>query len=205
MIQHLPASSGASCLTLDALHAQTETVKLLSAHHQDFVIGLKPNQPTLYGAAEDLHHHATALSVATETEQRHGRTVQRFAWVYAIPASLQSKWQGVATLIWVERQGSRNQQPFQHQHCYLSSCTLDATEFLRRIRQHWHIENRLHWVKDVTFNEDNPLRRGGHAPVTWAIFHSFCITLARRLHFRTVPDCLRDFANQVEQVFHLLV
>lgn len=205
LIQQLPTSSGASCLTLDALHAQTETVNLLQQHHQDFVIGLKPNQPTLYRTAEDLHRYATALSVATETEQCHGRAVQRRAWVYSAPEALKPKWHGLATLVWVERRGTRNQQPFEHLHCYLSNCTLDATEFLRRIRQHWHIENGLHWVKDVTFNEDNPLRRGGHAPVTWAIFHSFCITLARRLHFRTVPDCLRDFANQVAQVFQLLV
>lgn len=205
LVQQLPESTGASCLTLDALHTQTETVKTLHECNQQYVIGLKPNQPSLYRTAEDLHQHATALSVATETDSSHGRSVQRLVWVYAAPQHLKAKWQGVTTLIWVERQGTRNQQSFRHQHCYLSNAQFTAAEFLTRIRGHWQIENRLHWVKDVTFKEDNPLRRGGHAPVTWAIFHSFCITLARRLHFRTVPDCCRDFANQVVKVFHLLV
>ena len=56
-------------------------------------------------------------------------------------------------------------------------------------------------VKDVTLQEDYPPRRGGYAPISWAIFNSFVITLARRLGCRTVPDCIRDLANQVHQVF----
>lgn len=61
---------------------------------------------------------------------------------------------------------------------------LDAA-FFRPHHTHWRIENKLHWVKDVLFNEDDPARRGGHAPVNWAIFNSFAITLARRGGYRT--------------------
>jgi len=205
LLQQLPSATLASCLTLDALHAQTETVQLLHQHQQEYLIGLKANQPKLYRAAQTLREQSTPLSVATEQEQTHSRQVQRRAWVYAAPDAWQQKWRGLRSLVWVERQGWRTQQPFYQMHCYLSSCGLSASEFLQHIRKHWHIENGLHWVKDVTFQEDNPPRQGGHAPVTWAIFHSFCITLARRLGFRTVPDCQRDLANQVPQVFHLLV
>lgn len=204
LLRQLPPTL-ASCLTLDALHAQTETVTLLHQQQQAYVIGLKENQPKLYRTAQTLREQTSPLSVATQAEVAHGRRVQRSAWVYAAPATVQPKWSGLTRFIWVERQGWRGQQFFQQTHCYLSSACLSATEFLQRIRHHWHIENGLHWVKDVTFKEDNPLRRGGQAPVTWAIFHSFCITLARRLGFRTVPDCQRDLANQLDEVFHLLV
>jgi predicted transposase YbfD/YdcC len=43
---------------------------------------------------------------------------------------------------------------------------------MRLIRGHWAIAHRLHWVKDVTFDEDYPSRAGGHAPVNWAILES---------------------------------
>lgn len=204
LVQRLP-SRLASCVTLDALHAQTETVKTMTDLQLQYVIGLKANQPTLYQTAQALHATTPPLSVATDSEQCHQRSTQRRVWVYEAPTALTHKWHGLKCLIWVERSGWRGTQPYHQTHCYLSNAHFDAQTFLRLIRGHWQIENRLHWVKDVTFKEDDPPRRGAHAPVTWAIFHSFCITLARRLGFRTVPDCQRDLANQVEQVFYLLV
>lgn len=204
LVKRLPATL-AQTVTLDALHTQTETVKTLAELKIQYVIGLKANQPTLYQTAQALRLHAQALSTTTETEHRHGRSVQRTVWVYAAPSQLLQKWHSLATLVWIERRGTRNTQPFHETHCYLSSASFDAQTFLQLIRGHWQIENCLHWVKDVTFDEDDLPRRGGHAPVSWAIFHSFCITLARRLGFRTVPDCQRDLANEINQVFHLLV
>ncbi|MCY7278366.1 MAG: hypothetical protein LH702_32680 [Phormidesmis sp. CAN_BIN44] len=56
-------------------------------------------------------------------------------------------------------------------------------------------------VKDVTLPEDDPPRRGGFALIRWAVINSFLVTLARRLNHRILPDCLRDLANQVEEVF----
>lgn len=71
-------------------------------------------------------------------------------------------------------------------------------------RQHWQIENGLHWVNDVTFDEDYPPRRGDHAPINWAILNTFAITLARQQGWRTVPQALRAWANQLHQVFSFL-
>jgi predicted transposase YbfD/YdcC len=88
---------------------------------------------------------------------------------------------------------------------YLASASWSAAELLHASRQHWQIENGLHWVKDVTFQEDDPPRRGGYAPVNWAILNTFAITLARRQGWRTVPQALRAWANQLHQVFHFLV
>src|SRR5689334_541398 len=70
---------------------------------------------------------------------------------------------------------------------------------------YWGIENRLHWVRDVTFKEDFPPRLGGNAPVNWSILHNFFITLARQLGFRTIPQAQRALSNQLELVFSLFV
>lgn len=204
LLRRLPPQL-AQTVTLDALHAQTETLKTLSELQLHYVIGLKANQPSLYQAAQDLRVQAQPNSRTTEFDQGHGRSVQRTVSVYTETAEFAHKWQRLTSLIWVERCGTRGTQAYDEKQGYLSSAAVEAHTFARLIRGHWQIENRLHWVKDVTFKEDNPPRRGAHAPVTWAIFHSFCITLARRLGFRTVPDCQRDLANQVQQVFHLLV
>lgn len=74
---------------------------------------------------------------------------------------------------------------------------------MQQIRTHWQIENDLHWAKGVIFAEGYPCRRGGFAPISWAVLHSFMITLVRRLSTRTVPDAMRIF-NQTGNVFHWL-
>jgi len=56
------------------------------------------------------------------------------------------------------------QVDFHESHYYLSSLDWSAREFSEAVRGHWLIENRLHWVKDVTLNEDNCIHRGGNAP-----------------------------------------
>jgi predicted transposase YbfD/YdcC len=193
--------------SLDALHAQVETLSLMQAQQQHYIVGLKANQKTLYQQMQHLFATAVPLSQATsDWEKAHGRMVQRTVWVYAAPTDLPKRWDntGITRVIWVKRQGTRNGTPFEECHCYLSNWQVDAAQFLVLIRQHWQIENGLHWVKDVTLQEDFPPRRGGFAPISWAVFNSFLITVARRLNHRTLPDCIRDLTNQVEQVFDLL-
>lgn len=194
--------------SLDALHAQVQTLELLHTQRQQYIVGLKANQKTLHQQMQHLFATATPLSDATQAvERRHGRQVQRTAGVFAAPADLPQRWadSGITRIIWVKRTGLRSGKPFEEMHCYLSNWNLQATEFLHLIRLHWQIENGLHWVKDVTLHEDYPPRRGGFAPISWAVVNSFLITLARRLNHRTLPDCIRDLTNPVEQVFAWLV
>lgn len=61
------------------------------------------------------------------------------------------------------------------------------------------------WVRDVTFQEDFPPRRGGNAPVNWSILHNFFITTARKLGFRTIPQAQRALSNQLHKVFSFFV
>lgn len=192
------------CFSLDALHTQTKTVgKIISVNH-DYLIAVKENQPTLLRRIEQIARNHQPLTQALREEHSHGRRVQRKVSVFEAPQSLRRKWMGLKTLILVERQGHRGSKDFHQSAYYLSSQSLSAPIFMQKIQGHWSIENQLHWVKDVTFAEDEPPRRGGHAPVNWAILFSWFITLARRAKFRTVPDACRFWANQVDEVFSLL-
>jgi hypothetical protein len=113
----------------------------------------------------------------------------------------------------VNRTGVRARKSCSETVYYLSSQSLTADTYMRLIRGHWAnakraalaVENRLHWVKDVTFDRDYPSRVGGHAPVNWAILFTWIVTLVTRAGIRTVPQALRLWANQVEAVFSFLV
>lgn len=103
----------------------------------------------------------------------------------------------------MERWGTREGKPFHERVGHISDLALSAADFLRHIQQDWGIENRLHWVRDVTFEEDSA-RPGGHAPVLWAILNCLLITIVRQLAFRTIPQGVRALTNQVEQIYQFL-
>lgn len=166
---------------------------------------MKKNQPTLYKTAQALSQQQTPISHVVVVDDSHGRYVQRRVQVFPAPPTLQRQWAGLTCLITVDRFGIRDGKSFDERHFYISSQSLDASCFLVPIQQHWGIENRLHWVRDVTFREDFPPRQGGNAPVNWAILHNFFITIARTLGFRTIPQAQRALANQLQKVFSLLV
>lgn len=153
--------------------------------------------------AQTLSEHSPPLSCATTNDFRHSRTVQRTCQVFAVPEQLQHKWTGLKTFVVVERSGQRDgakrpplggdRQSFHERQFYICSQCLDAEQLLADTQGHWGIENRLHWVRDVQFEEDFPPRRGGNAPVNWAILHNFLITSALIFRFPDYspsPTCL---------------
>jgi hypothetical protein len=180
-----------------------KTVAQIVEQQQHYLIALKPNQPTLYQTLEHLRRCGTPLSRAQTIEHDHNRQVHRQVWVYEAPENLQLQWAGLKRLIWVERWGMREGKFFREQSGYISDLKLEAAELLPHIQQHWSIENRLHWVRDVTFEEDDA-RPGGNAPVNWATLNCFLITIVRQLGYRTLPQGARVLANQVKRVFELL-
>ncbi len=205
LISDLAGLPSGQIISLDALHTQTATVEAIAAAGHHCLIAVKQNQPTLYRAIELTAQTQTAVSHASVLDSSHDRIVERSVSVFAAPVEILTKWVGIKSVIMVNRTGTRAKKPFTETVYYLSSEFLLADTYMALIRGHWAIENRLHWVKDVTFSEDYPPRLGGYAPVNWAIFFTWIVTLVRRAGLRTVPQALRLWANQVEEVFSFLV
>lgn len=205
LIARLDGLPVGQCLSLDALHTTGATLKAIVAIDQQYLLAVKANRAATYTTTEAIVETQSPQSKATEVDQSHGRCVCRRAQVFAATAELQAKWQQVSFVGVMERTAMRANQPFAETVYYIGSGNGSASQLLSATRPHWQIEKGLHWVKNVTFQEDEPPRRGGYAPVNWAILNTFCITLARRQGWRTVPQALRAWANQLYQVFHFLV
>lgn len=69
-----------------------------------------------------------------------------------------------------------------------------AAQLLRLWREHWHIENRLHWVRDVTFDEDRSQVRAGHAPQVMAALRNVAISLLRLCGAENIAAACRRYA-----------
>ena len=199
-------------ITLDALHCQKKTLALIIKCGNDYIVTLKKNQLNLFKAASRLVSSAVATDENEVSESIHGRTTTRHTKIDPIPPQSMPLWAGAKHIIVIRRYGTRWEGKksrrhlvnFDEIHYYLSSLDWSALQFAEAIRGHWLIENRLHWVKDVTLNEDNDIRRGGNAPANWAMVRQFLVSLARMKCTHTFPKALRLMANQIEDLSELL-
>lgn len=173
------------CFSLGALHTQ-KNVQQIIEQGNDYLITVKANQGKLFEALQVHFEQAPPLSQTTQAEQTHGRQIQRTITVLSDPPTLDPAWVGVQRVVKVERSGTRSGKSFAETMFYFSSLTCDAPAFATRIRDHWQIENNLHWVKDVVFGEDNAPLCSGHALTNFAVIRTIAVNLFRANGFAVV-------------------
>ena len=86
----------------------------------------------------------------------------------------------------------------------LSTAEAGPERLLALKRHYWGIENRLHYRRDVSLNEDRCRLRTGHAARTMAILNNLVLALLDRLDFQTVPDARRRFSAKPLEALKLL-
>jgi predicted transposase YbfD/YdcC len=116
-------------------------------------------------------------------------------------------WPGLKQVCRLERTTTRRSKrtvEVQYAITSVAPQRADAAVLLARWRDHWGIENRLHWVRDVTFGEDQCQVKTGHAPQNLAAFRNAGISLLRLAGFQEIAPALRDFAYQPRKLLRFL-
>ena len=103
-------------------------------------------------------------------------------------------------IIKVERRGSRGDKTYEETAYYISSLTESAQVFAKIIRGHWKIENQLHWVKDVIFEEDKSQISDFQAASNWSILTTIGLNLFRGLGFLSITEGQRWLAERWEKL-----
>ena len=177
-----------SIITIDAMGTQHEVARQIQAHGADYVLALKANHPTLFRQVEQWFEAADASgfegieqSADIRVESGHHRIEKRQVWAVGVDqmGSLykQAQWVGLQTIVKVTRTRQLWNKSTQETMFYLTSLPPQAAQVGRAIRQHWSIENQLHWVLDVTFGEDASRIRTGHAPENMALLRRWSLSL----------------------------
>jgi predicted transposase YbfD/YdcC len=146
-------------ITLDALHCQSETMNAIKAGKGDFMIQLKGNRRELNDAVKALFEGGNQVQkqdVFEEKSSGHGR--QEYRKVTQMEArfhsELKKKWLHIKSVLEVEAKRSVNEKETASTRYFVSYLAINAEEAAKMIRAHWAIENKLHWVPDVVFRED---------------------------------------------------
>ncbi|MCP5528728.1 MAG: ISAs1 family transposase, partial [Verrucomicrobiales bacterium] len=119
----------------------------------------------------------------TETVEKNGGRIEtrRYWHTGAIEwFADREEWEGLTSVGVVESVREIAGEVSVERRYYLSSLNPDAECFARAVREHWGVENQLHWVLDVQMGEDESRARAGHAPENLATLRRLALNLLRR-------------------------
>jgi predicted transposase YbfD/YdcC len=161
---------------------------------------VKKNQKTLY---QQIDSHTNSITPTVEfkhTETTRDRLTHRIVKVFTPPCNLDPLWVGVNSVVTVFRYGTRSDQDYVSSDVtfYLSSLSSTSSLIPKGIRQHWTIENRLHWVKDVVVQEDISPKLQGKASINISILKSWVLNLFRIHGIDSMTEAIDTLAHNLK-------
>jgi predicted transposase YbfD/YdcC len=176
-------------VTIDAMGCQKEIAKVITEQEADYVLALKKNHSTLYEDVKLFLDDAQANGFADmdhdyrETvDGDHGRIETRRYWITADIDWLGAKasWANLQSLGLVESRREIGEKVEIERRYYLVSLPADGMRFSAAVRQHWGVENGLHWVLDVSFDEDACRIRKDKGAQTFSVLRHIALNLLKR-------------------------
>lgn len=195
---------GDAVITMDAMHTQDDTAALITDAGGHYVFTVKRNRPKLRAAIKKLPWKDIPSQRATSTG--HGRRATRTIKVAAAPDWI--TFPGAAQVAQVRRTVTRGGKKSVEVVYLVTSATPHTASpptLASWVRGHWCIENRLHWVRDVTFDEDRSQVRTAHAPRVMATVRSTVISILRLAGWNNIAAALRHHARHTDHTLTLLL
>lgn len=174
-------------VTIDAMGTQPSIARAIRDRGADYILSVKDNQPTLAASMEDFFAtfqgapDKTPHSFDEVVEKDHGRLEVRRCYAFSqldcLPAP--ERWPDLASFAVIVSERTIKDKTTRELRFYISSLPADAARLNRSIRQHWHIENSLHWCMDVVFGDDRMRARTDNAAHNFAVMRHFALNLLR--------------------------
>jgi len=176
-------------VSIDAIATNAKIAQAIKDAGADYLLAVKANQPTLRAETERLFAAAdlAGLDSFMDCDKGHGRIEQRTVGVVKEVDWLDGERRfpgkfrlpGAACVIRIKSRAELSDRGRFETRYYISSAALNAKQAGEAVRGHWGIENRLHWVLDVVFKDDQSRLRKGHGAKNMAVVRHFAINLVR--------------------------
>lgn len=146
-------------VTSDAMGCQKEIAKLICDKGGDYILAAKGNHPGLFEEIKETCTYLSPCASYTETDCGHGRVETRTCRIYRDLSMIRGSWnwEKLAAIVRVDscRFFKKDGHETNETRYYLTSLKKCSAAFIGScIRQHWQVENNLHWMLDVCFQED---------------------------------------------------
>jgi len=170
-------------VTIDAMGCQKKIAEQIKRQEGDYVLSLKGNQGNLHDDVKTFFTSSLSPDVASVSyDGGHGRIETRSLRVTADIAWLQERhdWKGLQSIIAVTAKRELDNKVTEETRYFISSLDANDPKRLERVvRAHWAIENSLHWVLDVAFDEDSNRTRKGHSDANLSVIRHIALNLIK--------------------------
>jgi len=170
-------------VTIDAMGCQTEIAETIIDNGADYLLAVKGNQGSLEQGAEDTLRFCTPVDIYEDTDIGHGRVETRICKVFTDLTHIENvdKWKKLNCIVAIEstRYIKSTAQEQKETRLYITSLKPSAKKIGESVRAHWGIENSLHWVLDVAFNEDNGTKENPNAVENFSIINRIALNLVK--------------------------
>ncbi|MHB8644349.1 MAG: ISAs1 family transposase [Thermomicrobiales bacterium] len=188
-------------VTGDAMFTQHAIAETILDAGNDYLLMVKENQPTLHGEISVLFADADAAVIEAAEATTHSQRIEQRRLRASTELIGYTNWPGLAQVLCMERRVTDRQTGETSEETAYAVTSLPperATplQLLTLWREHWHIENQLHWVRDVTFGEDASTVRIGVGPQALAAVRNLAIGLLRLGGATNIAAACRRYAAQ---------
>lgn len=179
-------------ITVDALGCQKEVAETIRAQGADYALAVKKNQGQLYDDVKDLfagaveeHWRDVNHGYVCDVYGNHGRIEIRECWTISDGDFLdylrnREAWPALQTIVMLRCERRVGRKRSRQTRYYISSLPNDAKRILKVVRGHWGIENGLHWILDIAFQEDQSRLHKGHGAHNFGMLRHIALNLLKQ-------------------------
>lgn len=171
-------------VTADAMGCQKEIADKICEKKADYVLQVKGNQKTLLEEIENVFRLTKIASGDVQQDFGHGRIESRVCSVITDLTFLDEKanWSRLKSIVRLERETIHKQtsKKTSQTSYFISSAKFPAIRFNEIVREHWAIENNLHWSLDVLFEEDQSLKKKGNSAKNFNIISKIALFMIEK-------------------------
>ena len=183
-----------------------KTLRKIARRGHAYVAQVKGNQKELEKWVHfntSIHEAKSVSEYVTYDHNTHGRHEERICEVYDDLHQIQKDWPSVKRIIKITSSTLSYGKYSSEEHFYISNLDTDAKSFAHIIRSHWKIENSLHYVKDVSFDEDASRIRTKQAPLISTMLKSIAINIMNINKIPNLKKARKEFAWSPHKLFFL--
>jgi predicted transposase YbfD/YdcC len=170
-------------VTIDAMGCQKNICQKIVKKNADYILAVKENQRELFEDIQDSFRVLSTVNYSEDLDYGHGRIETRKCSIITDLSLIESseKWRGLVSIVRIDRERYfKATTKTENDTSYYISTLNNAEIIAHGVRKHWGIENKVHWVLDVAFNEDLSRKRQGNAAQNFSSLNRIALNLLKK-------------------------